>query len=228
MIENQITETTLRGETTGSVKELRGFLAFHREPDDCGPRARRFVQLAGSQDVADRAAQLFDGIRRTFGYKRRELTLTCDEGGASIKTPDFDATLTLIQDPEFAARYRLTIELSGFRREQILESEEFAALFNAYCDTAAIAFARPIDLKAKIDQIEEHDDLAALLDYDASCSWLTLRLPRLVIEVTRWQMTFKLPEDNNLRELIGQTRTALTRLAGAGVVLEETESGLSS
>lgn len=228
MIEHPITETSLRGEATGSVKDLRGFQAFHRQPEDCGPRARRFVQLAGSQDVADRAAELFDRIRRTFGYKRKELTLTCDESSASIKTPDFDITLTLIQDSEVAARYRLTTELSGFRREGLLESEDFAALFNGYCDTAAVAFATPIDLKAKIDQIEEHDDLAALLDYDASCSWLTLRLPGLVIEVTRLQMTFKLPGDNNLRELIGQTRTALARLAGAGVVLERTGSGLST
>lgn len=228
MIENQITETILRGETTGSVKELRGFLAFHREPEDCGPRARRFVQLAGTEDVANRAAELFDRIRRTFGYKRKELALTCDEGGASIKTPDFDTTLTLDQDLEVAARYRLTIELSGFRRKGVLESEEFAALFNSYCDTAAIIFAKPVDLKAKIDQIEEQDDLAALLDYDASCSWFTLRLPGLVIEVTRLQMTFKLPGANNLGELIGQTQTALARLAGAGVVVERTEGGLSS
>lgn len=227
MNQNQVKETLLRGEISGNVRDLSGFLGFHREPEDCSLRAQRFVQQAGTQDLADRATDLFNQIRRTFSYKRKELALDCDEGGASIKTPDFDATLTLTQAPEIPAIYRITLELSSFRNPEILATNAFSSLFNSRCDTAVMLFAKPIDLPARIDQIEEQDALAALLDYDAACSWFTLRLPRLVITVSTSHMLFKLPGENDLSLLIDQTKAALAQLTGIGGVLEQTDDGLA-
>jgi hypothetical protein len=211
-----IIDTTLRGEATGRVQDLPGFTRFHRPPEDHSPRARGFVQAAGSQEVAERASRLFTSIRTGLGYKRREMALACDGGGASIVTPGFDVTLTLEQDPKVAQDYRLLTEVSAFRRHNIVNTPQFLAVFSGCCDTVLIRFANPLDLAEKIDRIEEIDELASFLDYDPQCAWLTLRLPHLLVEMTALQITCRLPGEGNLGQLITQTQAALERLSGEG------------
>lgn len=218
MSENYISDTSLRGERIGRVRDLTGFTRFHRDPEEHGPRARDFVQKAGSENVAEQATLLFQSIRKGFRYKRKEISLACDGGGASIKTPDFDVALTIDQDPKVAANYRITTEVAGFRNADIVDRPHFTGLFAAFCDRVVIDFANPIDMEDRIDAIEENDDLAECLDFSPDYSWLVLRLPRLVVEVTPSRMTCKLPGEGNLGELIAQTQEALHRLSGAGVV----------
>jgi hypothetical protein len=217
MTENYIRDAILRGESVGRVKDLGGFTRFHREPEDHTAPTRRFVQLAGSQEVAERGELLFTAIRKGFRYKRKEIALACDEGGASIKTPDFDVTITLEQDEADAGAYRLVTDVGSFRRPDIVTADHFIALFAPYCQAVTIRFAQPMDLEAKIDQIEENGNLAEFLDYDSACSWFSLRLPQLVVEVTAEQMICRLPPgQGDLGRLIAQTDSALKRLAGTG------------
>jgi hypothetical protein len=218
MTENYISDASLRGESLGRVKDLLGFNRFHREPDDHTPATKRFVQLAGCREVAERGELLFTAIRKGFRYKRKEILLVCDEGGASIKTPDFDVTITLEQDHTDAGGYRLVTEVGSFRREDMVTQDHFVALFAPYCQAVIIRFAQPMDLESRIDQIEEKGDLAEFLDYDSSCSWFSLRLPQLVVEVSARQMLCRLPPgQGDLGRLIAQTDSALKRLAGMGV-----------
>lgn len=220
MTENFISDTSLLGEVSGRVKDLSGFSRSHREPEEHSPRALRFVQIAGTRDVADRAGILFSAIRKTFRYKRKEISLVCDEGGASIETPDFDVTLTLEQDPVEVTNYRLVTEVDHFRRPEIVVTAPFSTLFGPYCDRVAIAFGNPIDLEAKIDLIEENRALADFLDYDSACTWFSLKLPGLLLQVTPSQMVCRLSAGGDLARLIEETQAALERLAGVGAVLD--------
>lgn len=220
MTENTISDASLRGETSGHVQELSGFSRFHRSPEEHSPGARRFVQAAGGQDLAARAAMLFQSIRSGFRFKRKEIALACDGGAASIGTPDFDVVLTLEQDPKIAEHYRLLTEVSGFRREDIVNTPEFLAVFADCCDTVVVRFAKAIDLEEKIDRIEENDELARFLDYDSEYRWLALRLPHLLLEVTPLQMTCRLPGEANLGQLVARTQEALARFSAEGALLD--------
>lgn len=222
MSENSISETTLRGEVSGPVKNLRGFMPFHHPPEEFGGRAERFVQQAGSDDVAERAAALFDQVRQAFRYKRKELALACDGASASITTPDFEVALNLSQNPAAADQFLLSTEVSGIRREQVTATEAFASVFNSHCDTIAVLFARPVDLEEKIDRIEENEEWRAVLNYDAACSWFTLQFSHLQVKVTRREMLFSLAGTRDLAQLISGTNAALGQLLGAGF-LESSE-----
>ena len=78
----------LTGSSTGRIRKLGGFLKHHRLPDACSPATQAFVRKVGHPDVASAAERLHRDIRNVFGYKRRELDYSCDNGSAWIKTPD--------------------------------------------------------------------------------------------------------------------------------------------
>lgn len=221
MTGNSISEVSLLGEVTGPVKDLFGFGKTCRAPEEHNARNSGFIRRAGSENVAEAAEGLFKEIRAAFHYKRKQLEVVCDEGGASIKTPDFDVTLTLDQDSAVAANYSLATEVSGFRTPEIVHAPHFLNLFSSRCDRTVLAFDRPISLEDKIDEIEENDELARCLDYDVACSYLTLRLPRLVVEVTAQRMVCRLPGERNLGLLIAQTQEAISRLSGAAMARGE-------
>lgn len=216
MTGNGISDVRLLGCVTGPVTELEGFPQGFRPPEERNARNRSLVQRAGSAKVAAAAETLFRELRLALRYRRKQLEFACDEGGASIRTPDFDVVLTLDQDPEAAGNYRLTTEVSRFRTPEIPEGSSFVELFASRCDRVAINFGQPLSIGEKVDEIEENDDLAQFLDYDAACTWLTLRLPQLIVEVTPQRMICRLPGERNLAALIAQTQQALTRLAGVG------------
>ena len=210
--------TTLFGERVGRVRDLRGFTNRSLIPKDHNPSAAKVVENAGVEEVAAQSESLFGEIRRAFRYKRREIAFACEGAAASIRTPDFEVALTLTQHPELPGNYTFRTGISNLRSIEFARNEVFASIFEPFCDTVELAFPQPVDLEDAIDQIEEVDELAEYLDYDAQCTYLTLTFPKLVLEVRAQQMRFRLPGIGDLLRLLNETESAIEKLTDSDVL----------
>ena len=214
-------DACLRGEKFGEVRSLSGFEKRHRIPDGHYDAAEAFVRRIGHEDVKGQADEIHDSIRETFGYKRKDISYDCDDGTATIITPDFDVNLSIEQDADNAGGYVLVTEVGTIRRSAVVLEEGFSDLFSQYCDTVVIKFSRHLNIAEKIDAIEDVPELKQHLKYMPDCSSFTLDLPKPIIRivVTGNQMTFSLQGTRNLQTLLGNAQSALAALSGSGVVL---------
>jgi hypothetical protein len=212
-------DASLRGEKFGSVRRLSGFKKRYRVPDGHFTATEAFVKRIGHEEVKEQADVIHERIRETFGYKRKDINYSCDDGAATIKTPDFDVNLWIMQDPGDPSVYVLTTEVGAIRRPAIITEDGFSDVFSRYCDTVVIEFSRNIDLKDKIDEIEDLPELKGHLKYEADCSSFKLNLPTLQICVTAKRITLSLPGTDNIKVLLDNAKNALAALSSSGVVL---------
>jgi hypothetical protein len=214
-------DTSLRGEKLGHVRRLSGFLKRHHVPDEHFDRADSFVRRIGHAELKQQADEIHERVRVTFGYKRRSLNYVCEDGAATIKTPDFDVNLSIAQDPDDATGYVLTTEVGVIRRTSVVMEEGFSEVFSPYCNTVLIEFNRPVDLADKIDQIEDLPALEPHLHAAADGSSFTLQLPQpaICIHVCATRMTLSLAGSKELSELLSSVQGALNVLADSGLAL---------
>lgn len=214
-------DSSLRGEVCGPVRKLSGFQKANRIPDSHSSAADAFVRRAGHEEVKAQADAIHETLRAQFGYKRKEISHVCEDGGATIKTPDFEVNLSIAQAADDPAGYVLTTEVGAIRRPEIVADDAFGNAFSSYCNSVLIVFSARLDLADKIDEIEGVAAFKAHLDYKPDCSAFTLNLPapRLRIHVTAERMTLSSPATRDIKTLLANTQNALAALGGSGVQL---------
>lgn len=210
--------TRLTGSSTGRIRKLGGFSKHHHVPDTCSSAAQNFVRKVGHPEVKSVAEGLHRDIRELFGYKRRELDYSCEDGSALIKTPDFDLEIHVDQSTQDPKNYVLSTSVTRLHNPQIAQDSRFHQCFTHYCDLLQVEFAQAVDLEAKIDRIEDIPELANCLDYAPDVSCLELKLPSLDlhIRVSETGMSFELLTLSNLEKLLSHSQKAFDILTQAG------------
>ncbi|MEO6847927.1 MAG: caspase family protein [Chthoniobacterales bacterium] len=218
---NIIKDASLAGNTRGRVKELSGYKKPTYPLKSNTQWEQEFVHRSGTTEVAAVADTIHEKIRTSFRYKRKDIDFAKDGPTASIKTPDFDVNIALSQDPADADRYIIRTQITAFRTPQVIDDPIFLKVFSQYCDSVVIELDTTLNLQDKIDEIEETDDLADSLTYDANCTEFTLRLRdlRILLHTTANRMTFSLEGANDLPLLIANTQKAVRTLAGTHISL---------
>ena len=216
-----IKESMLIGEDRGDVDDLGAYQKPLYRLSKHSRWEQNFVENAGAPDVESLAKEIFERIKDSFGYKRKDVSYSNAGSTVSIKTPDFDVDVELSQDPEDAEKYVLKTQVSSFRRPDVIDDPDFIKIFTKYCDSVVIDLETRLDLAAKIDEIEAIEDLESGLDYDPDCTYFTLSLPQsgVTLHATADRMVFTLDGDGDLKLLIGNTFTAVAQLAGASITL---------
>jgi hypothetical protein len=137
------------------VKDLSGFRqGLHHAPRWSSRQAEEFVARIALGEIEEDIANRFAEIRQTLAYRRRQMETRSPEGGiASIRTPDFEYTISvsLDEDPAFVV---LTRELSDLRDPRIVLDERMASTFDGVFDSARVDFDAPIDIEDLIDLAE--------------------------------------------------------------------------
>jgi uncharacterized caspase-like protein len=212
-------DASLRGETLGPVRRLSGFKKGHHVPDRHASAAEAFVRRAGHDEVRTQMDAIHDRVRRTFGYRRKDVSYVCEDGAATLKSPDFDVNLSIAQDLEDATGYVLRTEVGAIRRPAVVTEDGFSEVFSDYCDTLVIEFSRSLNVENRIDQIEAIPALNEVLEYEADCSsfTLTFRTPGIRIHTGADRMTLSLSESSNIKTLLSVAESALAGLNNSGV-----------
>lgn len=213
----------LKGSNFGRIRKLTNFEKHHHEPDRFSDAALEFIRRIGHEDVKRSAELLYQEIRRQFAYKRRDFNYICEDGFASIKTPDFEIEIRIDQGIEVSEpkNYCISTVVKHMYTIEILQDERFIHCFNGHCDQIIVQFPQVIDLRSKIDQIEAIEEFANFLDYapDASSFDLKLSDQDLHIQVTEMQMSFRLLTYPNLKKLLNHSQRAFEILTKKSVII---------
>jgi hypothetical protein len=145
-----------RAESRGRVKELGGFRKNYRLPDGTGPSTRKFVAKCAADDLRADLEAVYEVVRERFGYKRRDVDTSAGvDGYGSLRTPDFEYTVTVAQDPASPTDVIWTREVGQVTDVDVVRGEEFEAAFGKLFDQLAFEFAVPVDVGDLVDRLED-------------------------------------------------------------------------
>lgn len=209
----------LLGAESGRIRRLKGFVkGAHFEPDGHHAAALGFVRKIGAEEVSARAEALYRELREAFGWKRRDLSYSCESGLAIVQTPRFSVELSVDQDPEDPKRFGFWTTVSSFRDSEILLDPTFVAVFRDSCRIVEIDLPKAVDVEAQIDLLEENDRIGELLDYPPDAAWLSLQLPAPAVrmELRTDLIRFHLPVGGDLEQLLEGTFRLLDAVGVVG------------
>src|SRR5258708_36761382 len=91
----ELKRIAFRVESAGRVKNLRGFVKGHSIPDRDSASARKFIVRIAEDDVKADIDETYQSIRESFGFKRRQLEASIEDGAGVIRTPRFDYSVSV-------------------------------------------------------------------------------------------------------------------------------------
>ncbi|MGL6077007.1 MAG: hypothetical protein ACRC8S_22860 [Fimbriiglobus sp.] len=152
----RLLRVSFRTENLTRVKDLTNFRKGFQLPDSASPSSRKFMAKIASADVKTDLDEIHDAIREAFGYKRKDIDVTCGTDGiGQIRTPDFEYTITAALDSGDPTRIKWTRELSRLADIGFVRSTGFETVFGKSFDQFLFSFSQALDLEKLIDRLED-------------------------------------------------------------------------
>lgn len=149
-----IRRVALLAVTSGLVRNLRGFAKGHEVPTRANASARKFVaRLAAAEIKADLDAR-FQAVREAFGFKRKELEASSEDGAGYLRTPYFEYRVQVELDPNDPACVLWRRELAALSEFGLIGKPAFRSAFGSTFDILSLEFRKSIDVEKLIDRME--------------------------------------------------------------------------
>jgi hypothetical protein len=190
---SQLKRVAFRVETTGRVKDLRGFAKGHSVPDQASDFARRFVARLAADEIRTDLDDTYQALRDGFGFKRRELESSLDEGVGVIRTPKFDYSVSAGLDPADPSQVVWRREIASLQDPATVRTPEFQRAFGTVFNSLVFEFATPLAVDEFVDRVEEDDrpGVKVRVASDSSSCEITLTGFIGAIRVTRSALTIE-------------------------------------
>ena len=145
-----------RSESLGKVKDLAGFRKTHSLPDRANDWARKYVNRIGAADLKADLDQVFDMVRETFGYKRKDMDVSAERDGFGfIRTPEFEYTIALEINPDDPTEVIWRREIGRLAGPEFVRSAGFQSVFGSMFDRLVFEFDVPVNVAELVDRIED-------------------------------------------------------------------------
>ena len=154
----QLKKVFFYGEEVGNIKSLSGFKKHHRLPDAINNATESFVKSIGHDEIAEYSDNLFQSLKESFGYKRRDIKLDDDYEAVSIITKDFTVNIWIAISPEDCSEYIINTEVTEIQNPTSINSSEFNDVFSDSFNSLTFHFHKAFDIEKLIDAIEDIDD----------------------------------------------------------------------
>ncbi|WP_161968072.1 caspase family protein [Fimbriiglobus ruber] len=152
----RLSRVVFRSESSGRVKDLTGFRKSFQMPTSATPSARKFIARLAAEDVKADLDEVFAAVREQVGYKRKDLDVsTGGDGAGTLRTPDFEYTVSAGLDPADPARVTWTREVGQFADPGFVRGPGFEAVFGKLFDQLVFEFAVPVDVSGLVDRLED-------------------------------------------------------------------------
>jgi len=188
----QVKQVFLQFEQSVDIDDISGFSKKrgHFVPDRVSGASESFVEEISQQEVQEEFQKVFERIRTSMNYKRRDLTAK----NGRIITPDFEFSVTCTQDrddPTSALITRTLINISP----TIVGDKAFNEVFDNYFDELTFDFNKSIDIEHLIDHIEDLESDKIDVSYPADCSECEIEIKDspFTIKVTPGSLTIQTP-----------------------------------
>lgn len=172
-------EVRLTSEQTVPVKSLGGFRkSVHAVPSDCSASSREWVARLAEPDIAQELEETSRLLRKSFGYKRKDVRVDGPlGGGASILTPDFAYHLSVQQHIDTPGRAVFQRTVSEIRNIERLAGPDAEAAFPKGFTSLFQPFQSPADIEGLIDILEEElPPGISEIDYPTDLSYCELTI----------------------------------------------------
>lgn len=183
----------MRVETTGRVKDLKGFVKGHSTPGRHSSFAKNFIARIAAQDITADIDETYQTLCESFGFKRRQIEASLDGCSGVIRTPKFEYTIKVSLDPDDTARVVWRREVGSFRDPFTVRSPEFVSAFGNLFNMLVFEFAAPIHVEEFVDRIEDdnHPGVKVKCARDAASCEITLAGFHGLIRVDRTSLSIE-------------------------------------
>jgi hypothetical protein len=152
----RLKRVAFRSESRGRVKDLTHWRKTFSIPETAGPSSRKFVARIAQPDLAADLDGVFEACREHLGYKRKDLDRSAEaDGFGYLRTPDFEYTATVALDPDEPSDVIWRREVGQFADPGFVRGPGFDAVFGKLFDQLVFEFARPVDVEALVDRLED-------------------------------------------------------------------------
>ncbi len=159
-----------------SVRKLSGFKKGHFVPDRISDFTVSFVTEIATKDVEEEIDQVFDDLKKVFKLKRRDITVSMDEGSGSIITPYFDFEVTVSLNPEDPSEAILRRQIGNIRQPDQVFSDAFDTVFEGKFDRLEFGSGQTLNIEKIIDQIEDLDSDDIEVNYDKDLTYCSIHV----------------------------------------------------
>jgi hypothetical protein len=194
----------LRGEKKDKVKNLNGFTKQHRLPEKVNAYANKYVAELAAADVRADVDAVFAALRTNFGYKRRDLETSADLGSGFVRTADFEYSVRIRLSEENPGGIVWRREVSHFQSADVFQNSAFAQTFEQILDAIVFEFARPFDVAAWVDRLEDDppEGVSVQCNSDGSEAKVSFAVFPEVICLNSKRVEFQLGQGNLCQRLV--------------------------
>ncbi len=191
---DRLRRVMFRADSSTKVKDLRGFRKSFQIPDFAGPSSRKFIAKCATDDIRADVDGVYEAARVHLGYKRKDIdTITGQDGFGSLRSPDFEYTVTATLDKTDPSRVTWRRELGQLADAGFVRGAGFAAVFGGTFDQLAFEFAKPVDVAALIDKLEDATPAGVTLHVESDGGAVELTLAKFAgrVRVERTTLTVR-------------------------------------
>lgn len=213
----QVKQVFLQFEQSVDIDDLSGFSKKrgHHVPEGVNSATMGFVENISQQEVEEEIDKVFQRIRATMNYKRRDLKAE----SCRIVTPDFEFSVACAQDPENPGSALITRQLINIS-PAIVEDEAFNKVFEDEFDELTFDFNKSINIEDLIDRIEDLDLDKIELNYPPDNSFCEISIDGspLTIKATSHSLSVQTPRTTSPKLLVQTFFDVQKQLAATPVV----------
>lgn len=184
----QVKQVLLQVQRSIDIDDLSGFSKKkgHFIPDGVSGASQSFVDDISQEEVKDEFNAVFERIRDTMDYKRRDIIAK----HGRIVTPDFEFSVTCEQDRDNPGSALITRQLINIS-PAIVENDAFNEVFADYFDELTFDFNKAVNIEELIDRIEDLDSDKIEIEYPSDCSHCDIEIEGspLKIRITPGNLT---------------------------------------
>ncbi|MEM9410966.1 MAG: hypothetical protein AAGA30_07630 [Planctomycetota bacterium] len=188
---------SLAGYSAQKIQNLQAFdKQRHSLPRAWDSYSVEFVQQLATKEIELDLESKFQNLRSEFQLKRKEITAVQSElGCASVVTPEFEYCIQVEVDETTFDSIVWKRQVHNIKSSEVVLCQSFSAVFDLEFDRVESCFDAPIDLEAWIDHIEDLDNAAMKLDYNAQLTRCQLRFQPVsaLIELTAEKLVIQHP-----------------------------------
>lgn len=190
------------------MKSLGGFRKSHHSvPDAANATTNGFLAKICEGELSEEAERLFQEVRTSLGYKRKDISLSVTPPLAALAARDFAVEIFYALEEREPSRYAVTTTLRGLRSTELARAEPVNAVFAGRFSEIAFTLKKGARVEAVIDAIEALDGEGGLgVTYPSDCRECLIRVTGVdpAVRCTGATLEMVFPRGGSPAELIDE------------------------
>ncbi len=186
------------------MRTFASFQKHHRIPTKFDEWAEKFVGDLATDEIKEDLNEVHKRLRREYSLRRADMSVSHEDGRASIDTPYFQYSLLAIPNEEDLSEVIWIRQVSDIRERVQVLSDPFSRVFADVFDTVEYFPDSLIDVEGLIDRVEDLEDDRIRLDYDIDATSCQIEIEGVagMVQIESQVVSMTNPASTNARDLL--------------------------